>query len=79
MKIGYIGLGLMGQACALNLLKAGYELGVYARRQGSLEAMVAAGADVYESPMALARACDVVITNVSDSVDVEQGKARVLL
>lgn len=72
MKLGYIGLGLMGQPCVLNLLKAGYELSVYARRQASLNAAVAAGAVVCESPKALAHACDVVITNVSDSADVEE-------
>jgi len=72
MNIGYIGLGLMGQPCVYNLLKAGYPVTVYARRPESSEGVVAEGALIANSPKALAKQCDVIFTNVSDTPDVEQ-------
>ena len=71
MKVGYIGLGIMGRACAANLLRAGFAVSVYARRPASAAPLVAMGATAYDSPAALAQAVDVVITNVSDTTDVE--------
>lgn len=71
MKVGYIGLGIMGRACAANLLRAGFAVSVYARRPASAAPLVAMGATAYDSPAALAQAVDVVITNVSDTPDVE--------
>lgn len=71
-KIGYIGLGVMGQACANNLLKAGYPLWVYARRPAQMQALVAAGALACNTPQALAHHCDIIFTNVSDTADVEE-------
>ncbi|TFH31714.1 MAG: 2-hydroxy-3-oxopropionate reductase [Anaerolineales bacterium] len=70
-KIGYIGLGLMGKPIALNLLKAGYALTVYNRSQAAMDELVAAGAMAVDSPEAVARASDVVFTNLPDSPDVE--------
>ncbi len=71
-RVGYIGLGLMGRPIALNLLHAGYPLAVYARRESVLRPLIDAGATSYSSPQALAAQCDVIITNVSDSCDVEE-------
>ena len=71
-KIGYIGLGVMGRPAALNLIRAGYPLAVWGRRRESCAPLEAEGAAVCESPKALAAACDVVVTNVSDSPDVEE-------
>ncbi len=71
-KIGYIGLGVMGHACANNLLKAGYPLWVYARRPEQMQPLVEAGAQASNTPQALAAHCDLIFTNVSDSADVEQ-------
>jgi len=70
-RVGYIGLGLMGRPVALNLLRAGYSVAVYARREFSLLPLVAVGATAYASPQALAAACDIIFINVSDSPDVE--------
>ncbi len=70
--VGYIGLGVMGGACAGNLLKAGYSLHVYARRPEQMQGLVAAGAVAHASPAELARHCSVIFTNVSDAPDVEQ-------
>lgn len=72
MNIGYIGLGIMGKPAALNLLRADFPLGVWARRAASCEPLVNAGAKAYDSAQALAAASDVLITNVSDSPDVEE-------
>lgn len=71
-KIGYIGLGVMGQACANNLLKAGYPLWVYARRPEQMRQLAEAGAQVCTSPQTLATHCDIIFTNVSDTKDVEE-------
>ncbi len=71
-KIGYIGLGIMGRPAALNLIAAGHELKVYARRKASLEPLTAKGAVGTGSPAELADNCDFVITNVSDTSDVQE-------
>lgn len=72
MKVGFIGLGVMGRPMAMNLMKAGHEMGVYARRAEAAQPLVAAGARRHETPAALAAASEVVITMVTTSSDVEQ-------
>lgn len=71
MKIGFVGLGIMGKPMALNLLAAGYDLSAYGRR-GVPEDAVRAGAMPAASARALAQTCDVVITMVPDTPDVEE-------
>ena len=71
MKIGFIGLGIMGRPMALNLVKAGFSLTVFNRTRSKTEPLAAAGAAVADSPAEVARASDVVITIVSDTPDVE--------
>jgi len=71
MKIGFIGLGIMGRPMALNLVKAGFSLTVFNRTGSKTEPLAAAGAAVADSPAEVARASDVVITIVSDTPDVE--------
>lgn len=71
MRIGYIGLGIMGRPCALNLLKAGLPVSVWARRRESAAPLLEAGAAWADSPAELAGEVDVLVTNVSDTVDVE--------
>ncbi|MBB5016855.1 2-hydroxy-3-oxopropionate reductase [Chitinivorax tropicus] len=70
--VGYIGLGIMGRPTALNLIKAGYTLHVYARRAASLAPLLAEGAQAAASPCELARVADILFVNVSDTPDVEQ-------
>ena len=72
MKIGYIGLGLMGSAMVRNLLKAGFEVVVHNRSQAIVEELVSIGAHAAHSPQAVAAQVDVVCTNLPDSPDVEQ-------
>lgn len=72
MKLGFIGLGVMGRPMALNLMKHGHQMGVYARRPQSAAPLIAAGAVGYKTPAELAAACDVVFTVVTTSSDFEQ-------
>ena len=71
MKVGFIGLGIMGRPMALNLLKGGHELGVWARRVEAMQPVAEAGAKMAASPAALAESVDVLITMVADAPDVQ--------
>ena len=72
MKLGFIGLGVMGRPMALNLMKHGHEMGVYARRDESAAPLVAAGARRYASPAELAAESGIIFTMVTTSSDVEE-------
>jgi 2-hydroxy-3-oxopropionate reductase len=71
-RVGYIGLGIMGRPMALNLLKAGYPVAVYARRPEAMASLTTAGAVACASPREVAEQADVIFTNVSDTPDVEE-------
>jgi 2-hydroxy-3-oxopropionate reductase len=71
LKVGYIGLGLMGKSMAGNILKAGYSLMVHNRSRGSVEDLRAEGAEAANSPAEVAANVDVFFTNLPDSPDVE--------
>ncbi len=66
-RIGFIGLGLMGQPISRRLLTAGHPLAVWNRTAEKARSLLAAGAAWADSPAALAAASDVVITMVTDS------------
>jgi 2-hydroxy-3-oxopropionate reductase len=70
-RIGLIGLGIMGKPMAYNLIQAGYNIGLYARNSKSLDFFTADSIKKYTSPAELAEHCDISITMVSDSPDVE--------
>ncbi len=72
MKVGFIGLGIMGRPMALNLLKGGHEVVVWARRAESMQPLLDAGARGAGSPAEVARAVEVVVSMVADAPDVEQ-------
>ena len=72
MKIGFIGLGIMGRPMALNLLGAGHQLTVWARRAESMQPLLDAGANAADSPAGVAGAVDLLISIVADAPDVEQ-------
>ena len=72
MKVGFIGLGIMGRPMALNLLKGGHEVTVWARRAESMAPLLAAGAAGAADAAAVAGAVDVVFSMVADAADVEQ-------
>jgi 6-phosphogluconate dehydrogenase len=71
MRIGFIGLGIMGRPMALNLVKAGFPLTVYNRTAAKCKPLIDAGAVSVSSTREVARSSDVVITIVSDTPDVE--------
>ena len=66
MKVGLIGLGLMGLPMGANLLKAGHELTIWNRTASRGEGLVAHGARAASTPRDLAAASEVIITIVSD-------------
>ena len=71
MRIGFVGLGIMGRPMALNILKGGFDLTVWARRAESMAPLLEAGAKGAASPAEVAAACDIVVSMVSDAPDVE--------
>lgn len=71
-RVGFIGLGNMGQSMAGHILNAGYPLKVYNRSRDKAEALLARGAGWCDSPGELAANADVIITIVGYPHDVEQ-------
>lgn len=72
MKIGFIGLGIMGKPMSKNLLKAGYELVVMDRVAAVTQELAAAGAEVVDSPKAVAEKTDIIITMLPNSPQVQE-------
>jgi 2-hydroxy-3-oxopropionate reductase len=70
--IGFIGLGIMGRPMAKNLIAAGHPLVVHSRRRGPVDDLVKSGAKAASSPKDVAAQCDVLITMLPNSPDVEQ-------
>ena len=70
MKIGLIGLGIMGKPMAKNLLKAGYDLTVNDLNRASVDEVVACGAKA-ASNAEIGEQCDVVLTMVPNSPQVK--------
>lgn len=71
VRIGFIGLGIMGRPMATNLLKAGYPLVVHSRSVGPVDELIAAGAERGTSPADVASRTNVVITMLPDTPDLE--------
>ncbi|MBN1453165.1 MAG: NAD-binding protein [Anaerolineales bacterium] len=71
IKVGYIGLGLMGKSIARNILKAGFPLVVHNRSRAAVEELSAEGATPASTPAEVAAQVDVVFTNLPDTPDVE--------
>jgi 2-hydroxy-3-oxopropionate reductase len=72
MKIGFVGLGIMGKPMAKNLLKAGYELVVYDIVTAQVEEVVGAGAKKGASPKDVAAQGDIIITMLPNSPHVKE-------
>ncbi|MDR3537114.1 MAG: NAD(P)-dependent oxidoreductase [Acetobacteraceae bacterium] len=72
MKIGFIGLGMMGSGMAANLQKAGYDLVVHDLTRQAASRHLAAGATWAESPRAVAAQCDLVFTSLPTPADVQR-------
>lgn len=71
LKIGFIGLGLMGNPMAKNILKSGFDLTVYNRTFSKTKELLNLGAKTVKTPKELAKNCDVAITMVTGPKDVE--------
>lgn len=72
MKVGFIGLGIMGRRMANNLLEEGYDLTVWNRTEARAEPLVEKGAQGAESPAALAREVDILFTMLAHPQAVRQ-------
>ncbi len=72
MRIGFIGLGIMGKPMSKNLIKAGYEVVCYNRSRAKVDEVVAAGGIPADSIAEVAQKCDVVITMLPDSPEVKE-------
>ena len=72
IAIGFIGLGTMGRPMARQLLKAGHQVTVWARRDEAMAPLVSDGAEAGESPAQVASVTDIVITMVTDTSAVEE-------
>ena len=70
LRVGYIGLGMMGKSVARNIMKAGFPLVVFTRSKEKIDELVSEGAFPATSPADVARQVDVVFTNLPDSPDV---------
>jgi 3-hydroxyisobutyrate dehydrogenase-like beta-hydroxyacid dehydrogenase len=71
MKVGFIGLGMMGKGMAANLQKAGHQLIVYDLRRAAAEPYLANGAAWADSPKAVGEQSEVVFTSLPVPADVE--------
>ena len=72
MRIGFIGLGIMGKPMAKNLLKAGHTLVVYDIVDAPVKELVAAGATAGSSPKDVAERNDLIITMLPNSPHVKK-------
>lgn len=72
MKVGFIGLGVMGGPMALNILKGGHELTVYDRSPEAIARLVQAGAKAAATPREVGAASEIVVTMLPEPQHVEQ-------
>jgi 2-hydroxy-3-oxopropionate reductase len=72
MKIGFIGLGIMGKPMSLNLLKAGHELVVLDLAKDAVAEVVAAGAKAAATPREVAERTDLIITMLPNGPQVRE-------
>ena len=70
-KVGFIGLGIMGRGMVNNLMKAGFDVTVWNRTASRMQPFVEKGATAADSPKQVGELCDIIITCVSDTPDVE--------
>ncbi len=69
--IGFIGVGIMGKSMVRNLMKAGFEVCIYARNKEKVKDVIAEGAKFFEAIRDCVKGCDAVITIVGYPADVE--------
>jgi 3-hydroxyisobutyrate dehydrogenase len=72
MKVGFIGIGVMGGPMALNVLKGGHQLTVFDRSPEAVARLVQAGAKAADTPKEVGAASDIVVTMLPEPQHVEQ-------
>ncbi len=72
MKVGFVGLGIMGHSMAMNLIKNGYELTVYNRTKSKADALIKAGAKWADTPAQAAKDADIFFTMLGDPIAVRE-------
>ena len=72
MKVGFIGIGVMGAPMALNILKGGHELTVFDHSPEAVARLVQAGAKAAKTPKEVGAASDIVVTMLPEPQHVEQ-------
>jgi len=72
VKIGFIGLGIMGKPMATNLMKAGHQLVVSTHNAAAAEELAGLGADTAASPREIAEQVELVITMLPNSPQVKE-------
>ena len=72
MKIGIIGIGMLGEAVVLNLLNSGYDVAVYNRTKEKTIEVEKKGAKVMDSPKTVAENAELIIIIVKDSTAVRE-------
>lgn len=72
LKVGFIGLGLMGKPMAENILKKGFHLAVYNRNPKKTDDFAKMGVPVFKTPQELAQTSNVIITMVTGPSDVKE-------
>ena len=71
LTVGFIGLGIMGKPMARHLLKAGYPLVIHNRSQAAVDELTKEGARAAANSKEVAARCEVIITMLPDSPDVD--------
>ena len=69
--VGVIGIGIMGEPMARNLMRAGYSVRVHSRTRAKAEKLISDGAQWCDSPAEIARESDVILSIVTDSPDAQ--------
>ena len=72
MKLGFIGIGVMGNAICKNLINSGYELNIYTRTKNKAQEILDMGANYMESPKEVALNSQIIFTMVGYPKDVEE-------
>lgn len=70
--IGWIGVGIMGKSMVRNLMKAGFQLRIYARNRAKVEDVIQEGASFFDTIGACVQGCEAVVTMVGFPQDVEE-------
>ena len=71
-KIGFIGVGIMGKSMVRNLMKAGFELHIFARTRSKVEDVISEGAIFHDTIRSCTEGCEAVITIVGFPDDVSE-------